>query len=645
MLTRRRNITKAKMKKLLSNVGNHLKKQFNYILAHEWMSWLFVVLGAFLISFIAYLIFNSPWRVGNPELNLYQPGVSRTEVNNIASKGRAFVNSLDYTGLYVTGWILFIALLVLTIILLARRKMKWRYAFLILFAISTIAKIVYTNATDNIFTRQYDVWSSSYYGHYSITMHIFENGFKLPELSSTGKTLADRLSNSYQMYHPKFAHYTYAIVMKINSILFIGANSRADYTLYESIRIFTCALTIINVYISYLIFKEILRTTRGVFIGTAFVALAPALIRLSAGSNNDPMLYFFMFLAILFAIRFYKRNGWINIIGCALSIGISMGSKISGALIAIPIGALFVYKFIRIFIENKGQDLKKPLLQIFGYYIVFAIICMPLGLFWPLYNYKNYGQPLSYVWHNLNHLLLINEPSAREGVEVYSYASMYLFFSFRTFFVSMFHVGFYNAKTAPIIDFNMYTNAFKTSIFGEYSYQSGALFFCVLLYGTAFIIAFGCLGIGLYYILKGIIKKQYDIPILLSMPMLIYLSYVFIKSKDAFAYILAILAFAVLAFEAFYVIKNYKKMHDNYLIIFFMMLIFLTFMISFFDFQVQYPYTCTSDFRYIVTLLVPGGYVIARLFEKQKDNKNFYIPAIIVLAIYFFGGIGLNMVI
>ena len=601
-------------------VSKIFNQVIDYINSRKWLSWLVVIFGAFFVSFISYMIFRS--RDGAPAENLYQSASGRgSELSKLA---KTFIGGIDTTVINVVSWVLVALIIGFAIYLLAKKKMKWRYAFLIIFTLGALVRIAYACSTDNIFTRQYDVWSNYYTGHYSITMHIYTD-WHLPELRNGS------LDSSYQMYHPKFSHYTYAIIMHINSLFF--GKDRPDFVLYESIRIFTSGLMIINMYVGYLIFKESFKNNVAIFVGTAFVVFAPQLIRFAASSNNDTMLYFFLFLSVLFAVRFYKRDGWVNILLCAFSIGMAMGSKLSGALIAVPVDIFFIYKFVRLFFDYKDKEMWRKVLMLLAYYSAFLLICAPIGLFWPIYNLKNYNQPFTYVFHNLNKGLLIPED--------YTFADRYLYFSFETFFASMFRQGWNTGKY--VVDYNMYTNMLKTSLFGEFSYEDPLLFFCSILYVTGYLMLFGSIVLMLYFTFIKCKKKEFDYPVMFTLPIFAYFMIVFFKAKATWGYVLSALFFILVIFELYYAIKNYKRFHERHLTIIFNLIIFTAFIISFFTFQVEYPYTCSSDFRYVVIFLIPGGYALGKLFENKRINKNILSSIAILLSLYYFGAIALNI--
>ena len=572
----------------------------------KWLEPLIMIGGAFLISFLAYLIFSG-W-IKAPDLNLYQPGATNAEVKSIATQGRAFVNSIDNTWVNVVGFVLLGLVLIGLLVLAILKKLQWRWVMGAVFLAALIIRVIYSNVTDNIFTRQYDVWSNNNVGHFMITMNIYRFG-KLPDL------IDGSLDLSYQMYHPKYAHYTYAIVMHINSIFF-GTKSDS-YTLYESIRIFTCAISFIMVYVSYLTFKELFKNKWAILLATLFIGCSPLLIRLSAGSNNDPLLYFFLFLSIYFAIRYFKYNGYGNIIGAALAIGFAMGSKLSGALIAIPIGALFIYKFVLVFIKDK-EHFKKNLGTIFLQYGIFLTLCAPIGLMWPIINKVLYDQPLTYVWARLNDKLLVPE--------TYSYAQRYFFINFYTAFENIYHGGW---NDRAFLDYNTWSDLMKSAIFGEYTYGDNLAPLAISLYAINYIVLISAFLFWGYLIIYNLIKKRPHKAILYALPAVLLYSLIFIKEGSiGFMLLGGFLMIGVIGGLAFLGIK-YRYIEENKVYLFFG-LIFMTFMISYFFFQLKYPYTCTHDFRYVGMFIPCLGFVIASLIEKGNKETRIVASTLIV---------------
>ena len=366
--------------------------------------------------------------------------------------------------------------------------------------------------------------------------------------------------------------------------------------------------------LSYLIIKELFKERKSQLIAITFFTFSPIMIRFTASSNNDALLFFFITSTILFLIKFIKKQNYKNIIFIAVSIGLAMASKLSGALIAVPTAVVFVIFFIK-FIKEK--QFKNILL-----FVVFAAICFPLALFWPIYNYINYGQPLTYVFSNLNQAL---------AVPPTSYVDRFIIFDFNQYFNSLYMQLWANGNVPQIT--NLYAAMLKSKIFGEFSYVGIASGFGVVLYAVNILLmALLTLG-GVYFLIKLVRNRNFNLIIAISFPIVSYISFVFIYSKATPLIVLGIGLIAIYIFFIIKYLKNFKNIFisTKYELLF--SLIFLVFMVSYFTFQIQYPYTCTLDYRYVAIFSLVGGYFVTR-FLSGSSNKAINIPIYVVLGIY-----------
>lgn len=558
---------------------------------------LFCVLFSFFISFLFYVLFAYPLTKTN--INLYQPDLNLNDKKDLQALGRSFISNWDTTFVFVIVCLISLCLLLYLLYLKKNKRLNLKNGLFFIFSFAIIIRLFYMVYTDNIFTRQYDVWSLNYNGHFSITMHIFKNN-RIPDLLLDRNGLPS-LKDSYQFYHPKFAHFTYAYFMHFMS-LFLGHNT---FVLYESVRILTTTLSILELFIGYKIFKELFTNEKGVFFASLLFLFSPLLIRLGAMSNNDPMLWFFIYLSIYLTIRFYKKEKFSTIIALAISIGLAMASKISGAMIAFPVAIVFIYKFI---ISFKNKTTLKLILK----YFVFLLLACPIGLYWPIFNMLNYNQPLNYVWDNLNHHLLVDTS--------HSYISRFFFLPISEFFKSPFMQLWANYTEIPQ-DYNIYVAMAKSSIFGEFAYLDNIVF-SMLLYVSNLILLTSFILIGGYILIVSLIKrKEIKCASLFASFIFLYYSIVFILAKRKIYLIIGVLFVLLTLFFILLIFKSKEK--ANIKSEFFILSIVITFMISFLAFNIKMPYACTMDFRYLAPLYLGGGLIIISFNSKLKENNKF----------------------
>lgn len=226
-------------------------------------------------------------------------------------------------------------------------------------------------------TRQHDLYLKGEKGHFYYVKYIYEN-FSLPK---------ENIMTS-QMYHPPFHHIVCAAALRFWSLFGV------DYIVaYEGLQILTLTESMITLYVCYRILKEVglkkegLKNT-GLIASLCVLAVHPTFILLSGSLNNDNLSVMFAMCSIYFAIKWHKNKTLRNIIAIALSIGLGMMTKLSVWMVAPSIAIMFLLSLF-----SKTED-KKMLVKQF---VVFGVICLPLGLFWSVRNYFLCGMPFGYV--------------------------------------------------------------------------------------------------------------------------------------------------------------------------------------------------------------------------------------------------------
>ena len=422
---------------------------------------LLVAFGVFVIIYITYLIFalQGPF-----------PQITGTETaSELATKFSEIAAQQDFSVLQ--GVMLFLILLELgiAITMIKKRTMTVNRAIIFILIAGFIMRTGYGIFTDGLMTRQHDlsVGSNTGNGHYGITMFIYNN-WALPErlIKIVEGVPTWDLAGSYQMYHPMLTHMTWAVFMHFNS-LFMGTNI---WVLYESVRILSIFFSCMSLYFIYLTFKEFKIQGWPLVMATAIIAFSPVFYRLSAMTNNDPMAYFFIFLGILFTAKWLHKPTIGNIVVIALSIGLGMASKMTAALLAFPVAGVFVYRLV---VSIK----QKKVLSLIPGFLLFAVIVFPIGLYFPIRSYLKYGQPLTYVWHNLNHHLLVTNTSVWDR---------YFSFPMDQLTHSLFEILWDDTPYGQ--DYNIYTTLMKSFLYGEFAFGNYILAGALMLFNLFFVV-------------------------------------------------------------------------------------------------------------------------------------------------------------
>ena len=246
----------------------------------------------------------------------------------------------------------------------------------IFFSFTTIASIyigyiLYTP----FWSRQHDSRSFEDYqygGHFGYIGYIFFNNH-LPVGSP---------KDYWCFYNPPLFYIISAIFMKLQTFYGLAIENGL-----ENLQILSALYTIIfDIYV-YRILREldIKRTIKSLVL---FVALSPSIVIMSGSLNNDILSIMLSTMAIFYCIRWYKSDSLKDLLKIAFSISFAIMTKISTALIAVAIAFVFLVKVI----QNKNDILKY-----IKYFSLFALISLPIGLWFPIKNLIIYDVPLTYV--------------------------------------------------------------------------------------------------------------------------------------------------------------------------------------------------------------------------------------------------------
>lgn len=198
----------------------------------------------------------------------------------------------------------------------------------------------------------------------------------------------------YQFFHPPLHHIIEAGWMSI-----INLFTNDQKIIVEWLQIPTCIYSCLILFAVYGIVKELKLGDTACLTIMSIIAFQPTLIFMAGSLNNDGLSFMFQFFSIYLTIKWVNqmnadeyRKSISTIVFLALSIALGMLTKLSTAMIAVPIAFVFLYVFIK-----KWIDSKKFPLPIFGQYMLFGIICVPLGLSWAVRCYIRFNMPLNYV--------------------------------------------------------------------------------------------------------------------------------------------------------------------------------------------------------------------------------------------------------
>ncbi len=445
---------------------------------------------------------------------------------------------------------------VLSVFFFKNIKIDEKTVIFLIFAVAFIFRLVYIQTTDHL-VRQHDVGGNN--GHLAYIMTFYNH-----------KELPDTIN--WQYYQPPVWHYICALFLHIQTTLGIALDAAK-----ENLQLLSLFCSSAIMLVSHSIFRKFNLKGLPMIIACAIVAFHPTFIILSGSINNDVLSLLLALVSVNLAIKWYREPNLKTILLLALSIGFSMGVKLSGGLISVGVAMLFA---IRLF----GKQYKNKI-GLIGQFASFGVICFPIALWWQIKNLIVHGTPITYV-------PMLSETN-----------SQYIGFrsvTERLFDISsIWDVGVYPARAIEskkeffdYYEYNIPAAALKTSVFGEYyiGFTSDfGRFFANLLFYSAAILAVLTVVSAVYLVVKS-----------------------FKNSTENHGYSKSELIFTLVC--ALTVIFSYVK------------------------FCFDFAHFCTMDFRYIAISVIFGALYIGLLLKhRQKNNKIFDLVlrvGIIILTVF-----------
>lgn len=256
-------------------------------------------------------------------------------------------------------------------------------------------------------------------------------------------------------YHPPVAFFLDAVVMKAYAFLTPGRDIAYWMEAAKLVPAFaSCAVLVV----CCRLFQELGLPRRAMLFAMAILAFHPTFFILSASINNDMLMVFWVAVSLLYTVKWYKNQTVCNILILAVAIALAITTKASGALVALLAAVIFLLALRQ----------KQPLgyrRKLFGQFVLFAVVCLPLGLWYAVRNWLLFGQSFSYV--------LPMSTKSTLYIGGHSLVSRFLSFPIGELFTNFF--------CNPYGDYHLWIYLVKCSVFGEFSFDSGYWFAAPLL--------------------------------------------------------------------------------------------------------------------------------------------------------------------
>lgn len=206
-------------------------------------------------------------------------------------------------------------------------------------------------------------------------------------------------SNKGQMYQQPLYYYLAALFSKtVNGIL----SSAKDYYYVDAAKTVSCIASCINLLAVAGFTKKFGNRTRNIMM--AVLAFTPACIISSGTVNADSLTMLFMTLCFFMTLKWYETPCTKNILILALCYGFGVMTKISLGVMAVFTVIYFIKMFKEVLTKENisvaGAGIKKyngSLKKLFTDMCIFAVVSLPLGLWYSYRNYSLFGQGFGYV--------------------------------------------------------------------------------------------------------------------------------------------------------------------------------------------------------------------------------------------------------
>ena len=248
------------------------------------------------------------------------------------------------------------------ILLIKSKRLKMETLIVLIILVGMIMRVGYMLYT-SLGQRGHDVAGFDDSGHLDYVYQIFKTG-RLPQ------------AYDYQFYHPPLNAILQAIVVKVFSWFQSGSGL---VQLFEAAKIVPCFASCALLLVCYSLFRELRMSARAIALSLGVLAFQPTFYLFSASINNDSLMLLFYMIAVLYTVRWYHAPKLKNILVIALAIGLGMSTKLSAVTVAAFTAPVFLLMLVR-------RIREKNALPVMGQYAAFAVVCLPLGLWYSVRN-------------------------------------------------------------------------------------------------------------------------------------------------------------------------------------------------------------------------------------------------------------------
>ncbi len=387
-------------------------------------------------------------------------------------------------------------------------------------------------------------------------------------------------------YHPPLHHIIEAIWVTIQRFLHVYEDLA-----FENLQIPTLIYSGLCMVVMLKILEEAGAEKKYIPFGMILFAFHPRMMVLAGSVNNDVLALLLLLTTIWRTLVWIRKKTYLNIVLIALSLGCGMITKLNTAICAFSIAVVFLMALIFAF-KTDNLLIRKSIIR---QYLLFAVICIPIGLSYIIRNLVLFGEkpgiPSPAIIPNES-TMYTGQYSVWSIIGIPCIADLHIAFPFHPISAKAMH--------------NTWAIMFQTGLFAE-AYPAG-------------------LGDGLVSVAQIAYVSSIIAAIITTIVFIVDYAKRMIREFGKIKYSLPHPTDEELANG---VAKTDTVLNHLERTVF-MLFTYIFMIISFSLFVFKYPYTCSSDFRYMTAGLVftSIGFIIA--IRKMNKGISRFIRLILI---------------
>ncbi|MDP4120230.1 MAG: phospholipid carrier-dependent glycosyltransferase [Bacillota bacterium] len=405
-------------------------------------------------------------------------------VNTIFNKGFAAVKYLSIIGVFVVYIVTFCSInehlshisdLYISMVIFLFGALIYIYYLKKLDKLQTIHILIFialTGAMVRIFFSFGIPWTANQHDISGVYSHTDVIKYIAMHLKLNDST------NQWQFSHPQVHYIIYAVFYRFFYEILKSRPDHINY-IFELLEIVAVFFSVISIIIAKRILSFFNLSNKALILGVAFFTFFPSNILMSRYLNNDSTLVFFTILTLYQALKWYQNRSLKSLIFTALFASLTVSTKSSGIIVLAVIGFLFLGAFIKLKTSKERIHYGSQL----G---IFALVYLPI----PAYLFGRmmilFKEPFGYV----------NNPG---GMPAATGLLDRFYFPLDTF-SNPFAIYPFDNNIATKLIYPEYV--LKTSLFGEFAYNSQMQFIGRTLLFLAYILLAICLVYGIKHFTK-----------------------------------------------------------------------------------------------------------------------------------------------